>query len=731
VKAKCWEVICDGGINYVEFSLDDAKSGGATFPSIPTLIIDGAAREVALSANGEKLRVLISGAEVGNIRHVTTPELLLRSEHKGKSQKPSQGKKRDNSSVASITDPFVDGEFGVIRHDYDYGDLSLFIPRLNRMVECRAAVYLPDSEGVYPVVVFLHGVGVLCTGGPDSVWPCGDGYEPVPSHAGYSSIAEALASHGYAVVSVSAVGVMRLTIIREGYGDLAYLLIAHLDLLREANSGLRPELSYLQGKLDLQNIGLVGHSFGGEGVARSVTLNRLFNKNYGIRAVVLLASSAVSELTIPGTHTAIILPYLDGQVRDLRTERSAEVSRYAFNDEVLRSTILLISENHNFFNTQWSPGAPFGWDDARRDTNLIRHRPIEVQRIGAFYILNFFRLAIGGEQQFLPLFDGSSAIVPFMPRADTRTYAYFPTSSRYIVQSFETLHMDDPLMAPGDWDWVIRQGVGEIKTGYPPGYVLGYAYSMFHSYLHLRGEGVASPAELLLRPRLSIPPVDLSLYTQLRFHVAVLQDENPEGVELSLVLGDATLGLGQSRRRLQLLPERSPGDKLFLHQQVTVPLEEFSIDLSRPVDFLSFTLPNGGSIYLSDIMFVTPALGQSSPLNLPFFSFMDDTPVHATGEEQELEVVAHLSDVSSSLITIRVDFEISHRVLGSMRFNKPMKFSPGELTTAVTFLIPAGGFRGTDFRPGDTYSGILVRAVAPTNVMLNRDRMKFMVTPHP
>lgn len=729
MKANSWEVIRKGDINYVEFTVDQCPPFRPVPPSIPALVIDGIVREAEFSADRKKLRVLITETDAGHIKQVTTPELFLLSRRQGSENAPTTKEKKiaDSSLRINVPDSAADGKFNVVRHDYDYGDQALLIPRSNSMVELRAAVYLPSSTDVCSVVVFLHGVAPTCMGGPDLGWPCGDSFAPVPNYVGYSPIAEVLASHGYAVISLSGNGVLRQTSYMYGAEDFAYLILAHLDILNEANSGLRPELPYLQDRLDLQNIGLVGHSFGGEGVSRSITLNRLWNKNYGIRAVVLLGSTVVTELTIPETHTAIMLPYLDGQVSSQVGEQSAEVSRHAFNDDVLRSSILLMGENHNFFNTEWSVGAPLGWDDAHRYTEMVRHRPAEVQRIGAFYISGFFRLALGGEQQFLPLFDGSSVIIPGMPRAEARSSAYFPASSRYLVQSFETVYTDDLSSTPGNWGWAVRQGVGSIETGSPFGISRDTAYSAYHSYLHLRGEASASPAEVLLRPRLGISPVDISLYSQLKVHVAVMWDDNPEGdVELVLALGETTMSRGESRRVLRPLPKRVPGDILFLHQQITIPLEEFSIDLSRPLDFLSLTLPNGGSIYLSDIVFAKPALGVVRPQKLPFASLMDDTTVHPTGEEQEIEVVVNFSDVSSQKITLMVSLRIFHHIQGNLTFRRPLSLMPGELSKSVWFLIPAGGFHGSVNESGGTsYSWFRIQN--PTHAMLDRHRAKLSI----
>ncbi len=63
--------------------------------------------------------------------------------------------------------------------------------------------------------------------------------KPVPSHLGYGQAAQALASQGYAVVSISADGINALDYQAEDGGAQARgeLVLAHLDLLRAFTAG--------------------------------------------------------------------------------------------------------------------------------------------------------------------------------------------------------------------------------------------------------------------------------------------------------------------------------------------------------------------------------------------------------------------------------------------------------------------------------------------------------------
>ena len=125
--------------------------------------------------------------------------------------------------------------------------------------------------------LFLHGRHSTCyRGGPDGEasgdWPCFPGWRPVPSHTGYRYIADALASQGYLVVSISANGINGQDGMFEDGGSSARseLVRHHLAQWAEWSAhGGDPWGGRFHGRVDLGEIVLVGHSRGGEGVERA------------------------------------------------------------------------------------------------------------------------------------------------------------------------------------------------------------------------------------------------------------------------------------------------------------------------------------------------------------------------------------------------------------------------------------------------------------------------------
>jgi hypothetical protein len=372
-------------------------------------------------------------------------------------------------------------------------------------VEIWAKVWYPTdlTKGPYPLVVFLHGNHGTCgryTGntatpgnrrvdGPPRSYvffaqcplltPTGGGtpvrWVQAPSYLGYDYIAEPLAKAGFIVVSINAnLGITG----REKPDGLSdpYLIAArgrlvlkHLNLLHTWNqSGNFPftdstNRNLLQGKIDFTNVGLVGHSRGGEGIRAAYELYtadtvvtptwRSRMPNLKIKVLFEIAptdnrpaplaptSVPLSVFTGEGVVRGVLLPSCDGDVASLEGVRPYDRAFASGNETPAAQKFVYVvrGANHNYYNTEWQvpengwaeggshindslcPGAEALFDPQRRPTfspaqlDSARYPIVAIMRAhlgtssNAKFNLNFNPL---NPQYATPLVDLSYSVSP-------------------------------------------------------------------------------------------------------------------------------------------------------------------------------------------------------------------------------------------------------------------------------------------------------------------------------
>jgi hypothetical protein len=109
----------------------------------------------------------------------------------------------------------------------------------------------------------------------------------------------------------------------------------------------------------------------------------------------------------------------DGDVSDLQGQLYIDRSRDIAYSEALRSAVIAIGANHNYFNTEWTPGlavAPSNddwWDSSDPvcgDTGSVRLTAQQQQKVGSAYTIALVRLAVNQERY--EYFSCFSTIVP-------------------------------------------------------------------------------------------------------------------------------------------------------------------------------------------------------------------------------------------------------------------------------------------------------------------------------
>ncbi len=352
-------------------------------------------------------------------------------------------------SAVLKSDPGVKGKHKTTA--FSYKASSVRVGGFPAKTEVRARVVLPSAKtakGERPVVVLLHGRHGTCysADGEETIdWPCLPGFEQTPSYLGYEYVQELLASQGYATVSISANGVngQDFDAWDGGAEARAELVRHHLDLLAGWNAKRGSgDLAKLKGRLNLSKVMFVGHSRGGEGVNRA-TVDLTGAKGVRVRGQVLIAPTDFGLQVSPGVSTTVLLPYCDGDVFDLQGQAYVDQGRYVTpGDKAQKSAVMVFGANHNYFNTEWTPGlskAPSfddWWDpaDATCGTSAKQRLTAKQQRaVGATYIAAAVRSVLSKDNDAVRLLDGTAVRARSAGKAVVLSAGY--TGSRRTVAS--------------------------------------------------------------------------------------------------------------------------------------------------------------------------------------------------------------------------------------------------------------------------------------------------------
>jgi hypothetical protein len=281
-------------------------------------------------------------------------------------------------------DPTGTGPFTVSTAEYKFpATVDLMVSGM--ATELWARMFWPDdlSSGPFPLLVFLHGNHGTCGTGSNPrndnntqytfYGTCPPGYVVTPNHEGYDYIAERLASWGYIIVSINA---NRGVTAAPGTSDdlgvnlvRGRLILRHLQNLSEwnTNGGTPESLGVdLQGTMDFSQVGLLGHSRGGEGVRAALNQYRDGESPWpdlipepvnfvGIFEIGPVDGQTSRQLNADATIWNVLLPMCDGDVSDLQGIKAFD-RLFAISGEMpasQKSSFTVWGANHNFYNTEW------------------------------------------------------------------------------------------------------------------------------------------------------------------------------------------------------------------------------------------------------------------------------------------------------------------------------------------------------------------------------------------
>jgi len=288
-----------------------------------------------------------------------------------------------------LSDPSEEGEYEVLqlcygsgkdRHREEYGkkanlitdsvDGSRFVSdwdKFNGWARTRywgfdekslplnARVWYPGGKGPFPIVLIVHG----------------NHLDRDYSDPGYEYLGRLMASHGFIFASVdenflngSWSNVFKS--LSEENDCRAWILLKHLELWTKWNNDT---INPFYGKVDLENIALIGHSRGGEAVAIAAAFNQLpyypddatvkFNFGFNIKSVIAIAPvdgqykpaktgtflNNVNYFVLQGSH--------DMDMQSYHGARQFQRVKFTDNDFHVKTGLYIWGANHGQFNSVW------------------------------------------------------------------------------------------------------------------------------------------------------------------------------------------------------------------------------------------------------------------------------------------------------------------------------------------------------------------------------------------
>jgi dienelactone hydrolase len=293
----------------------------------------------------------------------------------------------------------------------------------------NARVWYPQGPGPFPLVLVAHGNHDMK-----------DFSDP-----GYEYLGRHLASRGFILASLDMNFVNGS--IRGENDARGWLFLKHLEAWKGFHED--PENPF-HGRVDMERIGIMGHSRGGEAVGHAAAFNRLahypddatvtWEFGFDIQAVVAIAPvdgqyrpssrlvplENVNYLVFHGTH--------DGDVTSFAGLRAW--SRLRFTDGIPRfkASVYVHRANHGQWNTVWGPH-----DRGPRSGRSLDLRGLlegeEQRQFALVYVTAFLEASLLGREDYLPLFRDHRVMGGWLPR--TMYVTQFQESSFRPVATFE------------------------------------------------------------------------------------------------------------------------------------------------------------------------------------------------------------------------------------------------------------------------------------------------------
>jgi len=251
--------------------------------------------------------------------------------------------------------------YAISATDYDLRDVP--VPGISFDTTLYGVVRAPTdlTAGPYPLILLMHGNHGICrwtiTSTNDFCETSDDhdchswGMVTTPNAEGMLFQVETLAAQGYVAATVSA-NAMNC---RDDYiPERTQLLLEHMRQWKEwSDTGGDPFGTLWSGAVDMERVGLVGHSRGGDAVSNvPLALDDTPIEGVSVESIFAIAPTDYHDTTPVDTAYAVLLPSCDGDVETLMGKDIYDRGLDP-DDPVVRAQVFYVGANHNYFNTEW------------------------------------------------------------------------------------------------------------------------------------------------------------------------------------------------------------------------------------------------------------------------------------------------------------------------------------------------------------------------------------------
>ena len=300
-----------------------------------------------------------------------------------------------NLSAREVS-PDETGQYSVGFDEYTLADTTIYHPNGDLAldnIEVHGVVRYPANiagEGVplsaelqnNPIIFMAHGwhdpaYNIRTCSITTDIDSLIDGDVRIPSLTGYNYIADRLASQGFIVVSIDFSDINSTF---GQHGDIdnkqmsnnelrSRLIKHHMNIWQGWNSTSAGVFgSRFTNSIDIQNIGLLGHSRGGKAIVGAEYLNRIENWGFGITSLVSVAPISIFSKNIgssddfifepPAVPILVINTSADGDTGALGIKDISRLRTMANGSDSITG-LWIYGGRHSSFNTVWMRGSDF------------------------------------------------------------------------------------------------------------------------------------------------------------------------------------------------------------------------------------------------------------------------------------------------------------------------------------------------------------------------------------